>query len=124
MFNMVFDARIDIEEFSNDDLVAYAKGYAREQEHSIDEMGILALYTRIGELQTLDNKVTVEDIKELIDNAIAHVDRMTLAHLMDVLVSKRYDEDDYIIIREKDFLLNGKKHNKKEKKQKKKKKQN
>ena len=121
MFNMVFDARIDIEEFSNDDLVAYAKGYAREQEHSIDEMGILALYTRIGELQTLDNKVTVEDIKELIDNAIAHVDRMTLAHLMDVLVSKRYDDDDFIIIREKDFLPDGKKHNKKEKKQKKKK---
>ncbi len=120
MFNMVFDARIDIEEFSNDDLVAYAKGYAREQEHSIDEMGILALYTRIGEMQTLDNKVTVEDIKELIDNAIAHVDRMSLAHLMDVLVSKRYDDDDFIIIREKDFLLNGKKQNKKEKKKKKK----
>ena len=119
MFDIVFDARIDIEEFSNDDLVAYAKGYAREQEHSIDEMGILALYTRIGELQALDNKVTVEDIKELIDTAIAHVDKMTLSHLMDVLVSKRYDDDDFIIIREKDFLLDGKKQEKLEKKQKK-----
>ncbi len=121
MFDQVFNARMDIARFSSDDLVAYAKGYAREQEHSIDEMGILALYTRIGELQTIDHSVTVEDIKELIDNAIAHVDRMTLSHLMDVLVSKRYDDDDFIIIREKDFLLDGKKQEKLAKKQQKKK---
>ncbi len=121
MFSAIFDARIDIEEFSNDDLVAYAKGYAREQEHSIDEMGTLALYTRIGELQTMDNKVTVEDIKELIDNAISRVDKMSFAHLIDVLVSKRYDDDDFIIIREKDFLLDGRKQDKTKKKGKKKK---
>ncbi len=113
MFDTVFDARIDIKEFNNDDLVAYARGYAREKEHSIDEMGVLALYTRIGELQALDNKVTIEDIKDIIDAAIVHVDKMTIAHLMDVLVSKRYDDDDFIIIREKDFMLDGKKRKKK-----------
>ncbi len=118
MFDVVFDARIDIQEFNNNDLVAYAKGYAREKEHTIDDMGVLALYTRIGELQSLDNKVTIEDIKELIDDAIVHVDKMTVSHLWDVLVAKRYDDDDFIIIREKDFLLDGKKHGK-QKKQKK-----
>ncbi|MCR5791418.1 MAG: hypothetical protein K6G83_16165 [Lachnospiraceae bacterium] len=119
LFGAVFDTRVDISPFTNDDLVAYAKGYAKEQEHSIDEMGTLALYTRIGELQTLDHQVTVEDIKDLIDTAIAHVDKMTFSHLMDVLVAKRYDDDDFIIIREKDFLLNGKKQQKLKKKQKK-----
>ncbi|MBQ7564945.1 MAG: hypothetical protein IJT16_13280 [Lachnospiraceae bacterium] len=119
MFDPAFNARINIEEFTNDDLVAYARGYAREREHSIDEMGILALYTRIGELQTLDHRVTVEDIKELIDLAIIHVDKMSIGHLMDVLVSKRYDDDDNIIIREKDFLLDEKKQEKLQKRQKK-----
>ncbi|MCR4655490.1 MAG: hypothetical protein K5770_04575 [Lachnospiraceae bacterium] len=118
MFDVVFDARIDIQEFNNNDLVAYAKGYAREKEHTIDDMGVLALYTRIGELQSLDNKVTIEDIKELVDDAIVHVDKMTVSHLWDVLVAKRYDDDDFIIIREKDFLLEGKKQGK-QKKQKK-----
>ncbi|MBQ8970958.1 MAG: hypothetical protein IJ073_06590, partial [Lachnospiraceae bacterium] len=122
MFDPAFNARISIDEFTNDDLVAYARGYAREREHSIDEMGTLALYTRIGELQTLDHKVTVEDIKELIDLAIVHVDKMTVGHLIDVLVSKRYDDDDFIIIREKDFLLDGKQQEKLQKQKKKQKK--
>ena len=100
----VFNARIDIAPYSNDDLVAYGKGYAKEQEYSIDEMGVLALYTRIGEMQTLDHIVSVDEVREIIDAAIKHVDRKNLSHFMDVLVGKRYDEEDYIVLREKDFV--------------------
>ena len=101
---MVFDARIDIPDFTNDDLVAYARCYAREQEYSIDEMGILAIYNRIGDLQTIDHVVSLEEVEDIIEGAIRHVDRKNMSHFMDVLLSKRYDEDDYIVLREKDFL--------------------
>ena len=100
----VFNARIDIHPYSNDDLVAYGRGYALEQEYSIDEMGVLALYTRIGDMQTLDHIVSVDEVRDIIDSAIKHVDRKNLSHFMDVLVGKRYDEDDYIVLREKDFV--------------------
>ena len=100
----VFDARIVIEDFSNQDLVAYAKGYARELEYSIDDMGTLALYNKIGDMQTIDHVVTVDEVIEIVDNAIRHVDRKNMSHFMDVLLAKRYDDDDYIVLREKDFL--------------------
>ncbi len=100
----VFDARIVIDDFSNSDLVAYAKGYARELEYSIDDMGTLALYNKIGDLQTIDHVVTVDEVIEIVDNAIHHVDRKNMAHFMDFLLAKRYDDDDYIVLREKDFL--------------------
>ncbi len=105
MIDAVFNARVDIAPFSNDDLVAYGKGYAREQEYSIDEMGVLALYTRIGEMQTLDHSVTIDEVKDIVDAAIKHVDRKNMSHFMDVLLAKRYDDDDYIVLREKDFII-------------------
>lgn len=101
----VFDARIIIEDFNDDNLVSYAKGYAREEGYSIDEMGVLALHTRIAEMQSLDHKVSVDEVIELVDEAIRHVDRKNMSHFMDVLLAKRYDMDDYIILREKDFLI-------------------
>ncbi|MBR4169822.1 MAG: AAA family ATPase, partial [Lachnospiraceae bacterium] len=101
----VFDARIDIAPYTNDDLVAYGRGYAREQGYSIDDMGVLALYTRIGEMQSLDHQVSIEEVREIVDAAIKHVDRKTMAHFMDVLLAKRYDDDDYIVLREKDFII-------------------
>lgn len=101
----VFDARIIIEDFNNDDLVEYAKGYAREQEYSIDEMGVLALHTKIADMQTYDHIVSIDEVIEIIDNAIRHVDRKNMSHFMDVLLAKRYDEDDYIVLREKDFMF-------------------
>ena len=100
----VFDARIVIDDFSNSDLVAYAKGYARELEYSIDDMGTLALYNKIGDMQTIDHVVTIDEVIEIVDNAIRHVDRKNMSHFMDVLLAKRYDDDDYIVLREKDFL--------------------
>ena len=101
----VFDARIDIAPYTNDDLVAYGKGYAKEQEYSIDEMGMLALYTRIGDMQSLEHQVTIDEVREIVDAAIKHVDRKNMAHFMDVLLAKRYDDDDYIVLREKDFIV-------------------
>ncbi len=100
----VFDARIVIEDFTNTDLVAYAKGYARELEYSIDDMGTLALYNKIGDMQTIDHVVSVDEVIDIVDNAIKHVDRKNMSHFMDFLLAKRYDDDDFIVLREKDFL--------------------
>ena len=91
-----FDSIVDIQEFTNDDLVAYAKGYAREQEYSIDEMGILAIYNRVGDLQTIDHVVSLDEMEDIIDGAIRHVDRKNVSHFMDVILAKRYDEEDMI----------------------------
>jgi len=100
----VFNARIVIDDFNDDDLVAYAKGYARELEYSIDEMGTLALHTRIAEMQRIDHVVSVDEVIEIIEAAIRHVDKKNMSHFMDVLLAKRYDDNDYIVLREKDFI--------------------
>ena len=105
IFDRVFNSRIELQDFTTDDLVAYGKGYAREKEYAIDEMGVLALYRRIGDMQTLDHIVTLEEVREIVDNAIKHVDKKNMSHFVDVLLSKRYDDDDYIILREKDFIV-------------------
>lgn len=98
-----FTARMDVEALSNDTLVSFGKQYAREHEYSIDELGVLALHTRIEELQTIDHAVTVMEVKEIVDEAIRHARRKTLGHFIDVLLAKRYDEEDMIILTEKDF---------------------
>ncbi len=99
-----FTARIDVEALSNDALVAFGRQYAREREYSIDELGILALHTRIEDMQTSDHAVTVLEVKEIIDEAIRHADKKTLGHFFDVLLAKRYDDEDMIILTEKDFV--------------------
>ena len=101
----VFNARIEMQDYTTDDLVAYGKGYAREQEYAIDDMGVLAMYRRIGDMQTLEHTVTLEEVREIVDNAIKHVDKKNMSHFMDVLLAKRYDDNDYIILREKDFIV-------------------
>ena len=98
-----FTARVDVTALSNDTLVAFGRQYAREREYSIDDFGVLALHTRIEELQTLDHAVTVMDVKELVDDAIDHANRKNLKHFFDILMGKRYDEEDMIILGEKDF---------------------
>lgn len=100
----VFNVHIEVEELGDDALVAYGKKYAHYLEYSIDEMGVLALHTRIDELQTADHVVTVADVREIVDEAIEHANRKSLRHFTDVLFAKRYDDDDMIILREKDFL--------------------
>ena len=99
-----FTARMDVEALSNDTLVAFGRSYARQLEYSIDELGVLALHTRIEEMQTSDHVVTVIDVKKIMDEAIHHATRKTLRHFMDVLFAKRYDDEDMIILTEKDFV--------------------
>ena len=99
-----FDVRIDMQALDNDALVAYGKEYANELEYAIDDMGMLALYTRIADLQTNDHHVSVDEVKEIVDQAIANANKKSVGHLMDVIFAKRYDTEDMIILREKDFM--------------------
>lgn len=99
-----FTARMDVEALSNNTLVAFGKQYAREMEYSIDELGELALHTRIEDMQTIDHVVTVVDVKQIVDEAINHANKKTLKHFFDVLFAKRYDDEDMIILTEKDFV--------------------
>ncbi len=99
-----FNARIDMEALSNEALVAFAKKYAREQECSIDEFGMLALHRTIAERQTSDHAVTIMEVKDIMDGAIESANRKTIGHFFSILAAKRYDEEDMIIIREKDFM--------------------
>lgn len=100
----VFNLRVDVEALDDHTLVKYAKKYALDQEYTIDELGVLALHTRIADMQTSDHEVTLAEIEELIDEAIYYADRKTPAHFFDVLLGKRYDEEDMIVLREKDFM--------------------
>lgn len=99
-----FNARFDVEALDNSTLVAYGCQYARMQEFAIDELGRLALHTRIEDMQTSDHIVTVKDVREIIDEAIDHATRKTPKHLMDMLFSRRYDDNDMIILHEGDFI--------------------
>ncbi len=99
-----FNLRVDIEPLDNESLVAYAKQYAEDMEYSIDEFGILALHTRIADRQTSDHEVTIAEVKDLVDEAIEYANKKTPKHFMDILLAKRYDEEDMIILREKDFM--------------------
>ena len=99
-----FTARMEVEALSNDTLVAFGKKYAQEREYSIDELGTLALHTRIDELQTIDHVVTVLEVKDIVDNAIRHANRKTIGHFLDILFARRYDDEDMIILSEKDFV--------------------
>ena len=102
----LFDMSVDTENIGGDDsLVAYGREYAREQEYSIDNLGILALHTRIEELQTFEHKPTPEDVKKIVDEAIEHSSKKGIGHLVEVISRKRYDDEDMIILREKDFLI-------------------
>ncbi|WP_026665392.1 tetratricopeptide repeat protein [Butyrivibrio sp. FC2001] len=102
--NKCFNVRVDIEALDDDSLVAYAEQYALEKEHIIDNLGILALHQKISERQTLDHEVTVAEVKEMVDDAIYYADKHSIGHYFDVLLRKRYDKEDMIILREKDFL--------------------
>lgn len=100
-----FTARMQVEALSNDKLVAFAKHYAREREYSINSMGELALHTQIESRQSLTHAVNVLEVKELVDDAIERANRKTPKHFIDILIRKRYDEEDMIILGENDFPL-------------------
>ncbi|MBR5577552.1 MAG: hypothetical protein IKW28_00990, partial [Lachnospiraceae bacterium] len=99
-----FNARIELEGLNNDALAAYGRQYAAHLEYAIDDLGMLALQTKIEDRQTSDHIVTVAEVRELVDEAIRRANRKNLAHLFDLVLGKRYDEEDMIILREKDFI--------------------
>ena len=99
-----FPLRMDLEALSNDTLVSFGRRYAREKEYSIDDLGMLALHTRIEESQTIDHVVTVIEVKQIVDEAIRHANRKTIGHFFDILLARRYDDEDMIILTEKDFV--------------------
>lgn len=99
-----FNTRIDIEALNDSALVAYGKKFAYDKEYGIDEMGVLALHTRIADMQTAEHSVTTSDVRKLVKEAIRHADKKTPRHFFDVLIGKRYDEEDMIVLREEDFF--------------------
>ena len=98
-----FTARFDIEALDDDALTAYGRKYAELMEYSIDELGMLALHTRISDMQTSTHIVNVAEVQEIVDEAIDHANRKNITHFFDILLAKRYDDEDMIILRERDF---------------------
>lgn len=98
-----FSEKINIPIFTSDELVSFAKSYANELGYTIDEMGVLALYNSISNIQKLDRATTLTEVKEIVDDAIARAERGGLKKAFSIITSRRYDEDDYIILHEKDF---------------------
>ena len=99
-----FNARIDIKPMNNNALVEYAKKYAYSREYKIDEeRAVLALHQRISELQIGEHIVTTREIEDIVDEAIDRSKSLRLSTYIDVLIGKRYDYEDMIILREKDF---------------------
>lgn len=107
-----FDVSVEIEAMSEKDLVTYARAYAFSREYTIDEMGLLALQTRISERQTSEHSATVTDVRQIVDEAIAKATKRTPKHFFDTLVGNRYDDNDMIVLKEKDFSKNREKGNK------------
>ena len=99
----MFTAYMEVKALSEKKLVAFAKKYAREREYVINEMGELALHTQISMRQSNDHAVTVMEVKKIVDDAIAHVEKINAAHFFDILLGKRYDIEDMIILGERDF---------------------
>ena len=98
-----FTAEIVIPVFTNDELVAFGRTYAYDTDYKIDEGATIALYERIGEIQASGQPVTVIDVKEIIDAAIKKSEKIGIRKLGMVLSNKRYDEEDRVILYEKDF---------------------
>ena len=102
-FAAKFSEKINIPIFTSDELVSFAKSYANELGYTIDEMGVLALYNSISNIEHADRETTLTEVKEIVDIAVAHSEKGGLKKAFSIITSRRYDEDDYIILREKDF---------------------
>lgn len=102
-FAAKFSEKINIPIFTSDELVSFAKSYANELGYTIDEMGVLALYNSISNIEHADRDTTLTEVKEIVDKAVAHSEKGGLKKAFSIITSRRYDEDDYIILREKDF---------------------
>ena len=102
-FKKKFTSRLELPVFINDELVTFAQTYAKENGYKIDEMGILALYSRIDLMQREESIVTVADVKEIMDDAIAHSQKMTFKRFLKKLFGKKKNKSSRIILQEQDF---------------------
>ncbi len=98
-----FTEKISIPIFTNDELVIFAKNYAIEQGYVIDEMGVLALYNRIGNIRVANKVTTLEEVKGIVDEAIDKAERKPIYSAFRSIFANKYDEDENLILREKDF---------------------
>ena len=104
-FKRKFTSKLELPVFINDELVTFGQTYAKETGYKLDEMGILALYSRIDVLQREDHAVTVAEVKEIMDEAIAHSQKANVKHLARRVFGRGKDESDRIILREEDFRV-------------------
>ncbi len=102
-FAAKFTEKISIPLFSLDELVAFGKAYANDLDYEIDEMGVLALYKRVGNIQKLDHVTTLTEVKEIVDQAIDNAEKGVLKKVFGILTATRANDDNYVILREKDF---------------------
>ena len=102
-FKRKFTSRLELPVFINDELVTFGQTYAKENGYRIDEMGILALYSRIDMMQREDHAVTVAEVKEIMDEAISHSQKANVKHLVKRVFGRNTDNSDHIILKEDDF---------------------
>ncbi len=102
-FAAKFTEKISIPLFTIDELAAFGKAYAYDLNYEIDEMGILALYKRIGNIQKLDHVTTLTEVKEIVDEAIDNAEKGVFKKVFGILTATRANDDNYVILREKDF---------------------
>ena len=98
-----FEYKVDIPVFTNDELIAFARSYARELGFSYDEFAVLALYDRIGNGQTNDHRVSVAEVKDMVDAAIEHSEKGGVRKLFAKITGKSMDEEGYRLLHEQDF---------------------
>ena len=104
-FKKKFSSKLELPVFINDELVTFGQTYAKENGYKLDEMGILALYSRIDVMQREDHAVTVAEVKEIMDEAIAHSQKANVKHLARRVFGKSTDSSDRIILKEEDFKI-------------------
>ena len=100
----MFPARVDIAALSVDTLLGYAREYAGKQQCEIDEYGIRALQSRVMSMQTVEHSVTLEDIRDIVDEAIYYASRKSLSSLVDSFSRRKGGAQNRIVLRDKDFL--------------------
>ena len=102
-FKKKFSSKLELPVFINDELVTFGQTYAKENGYKLDEMGILALYSRIDVMQREDHAVSVAEVKEIMDEAIAHSQKANVKHLVKRVFGRSTDNSDHIILKEDDF---------------------
>ena len=104
-FKKKFSSKLELPVFINDELVTFGQTYAKENGYKLDEMGILALYSRIDVMQREDHAVSVAEVKEIMDEAISHSQKANVKHLARRVFGKGTDDSDRIILKEEDFRI-------------------